>query len=36
VEELARVIPELLAPHGITLEAVKLWETPNCWALWRR
>ncbi len=36
VEELARVIPDLLAPHGITLEAIKLWETPNCWALWRR
>ena len=36
VEELARIIPDLLAPHGITLEAVKLWETPNCWALWRR
>ncbi len=34
--ELAQIIPALLAPHGITLESVKLWETPNCWALWRR
>ena len=33
--ELGRVIPDLLAPHGIQLIAVKLWETPNCWALWR-
>ena len=36
VAELARIIPDLLAPHGIALEAIKLWETPNCWALWRR
>jgi 6-pyruvoyltetrahydropterin/6-carboxytetrahydropterin synthase len=36
VAELARIIPDLLAPYGITLEAIKLWETPNCWALWRR
>ncbi len=36
VAELARVIPELLAPHSIQLESIRLWETPNCWALWRR
>ncbi len=35
VAELARVIPPLLADHAIRLEAIKLWETPNCWALWR-
>ena len=36
VAELARIIPLLLAPHGIDLQAIKLWETPNCWAMWRR
>jgi 6-pyruvoyltetrahydropterin/6-carboxytetrahydropterin synthase len=33
--ELGRVASELLQPHGIAIEGVKLWETPNCWALWR-
>jgi 6-pyruvoyltetrahydropterin/6-carboxytetrahydropterin synthase len=35
-ENLARVLLEqarwLLGPHGVQVEAVKLWETPNCYA----
>lgn len=23
-----------LATHGVTLSAVTVWETPNCWARW--
>jgi 6-pyruvoyltetrahydropterin/6-carboxytetrahydropterin synthase len=34
--ELARVAQDLLSAHNIVVEAVKLWETPNCSALWRR
>ena len=35
VVELARVAQELLAPHGVQISQVRLWETPNCSAQWR-
>ena len=35
VVELARALGPILAGHGVTLEAVRLWETPNCSATWR-
>jgi len=35
VAELARIASELLAPHGVQVVAVRLWETPNCSADWR-
>jgi 6-pyruvoyl-tetrahydropterin synthase len=28
--ELGRIAQQLLEPHGIDVERVKLWETPNC------
>jgi 6-pyruvoyltetrahydropterin/6-carboxytetrahydropterin synthase len=36
VAELARVAHELLADTGVTVVAVRLWETPNGSAEWRR
>ena len=30
----ARVSQELLEPHGLEVSAVRVWETPNCWADW--
>lgn len=32
--ELARVAAELLAPSGVTLTRIRIWETPNCSAEW--
>ena len=32
--ELARVAQELLADTGVTVVAVRVWETPNGWAEW--
>ncbi len=32
--ELARVASELLAPTGVTVVHVRVWETPNGWADW--
>ena len=32
--ELARVATELLAPHGVRVHRVKVWETPNASAEW--
>lgn len=34
--ELARVAQDLLSPHDIVVEAITLWETPNCSASWRQ
>ena len=38
-ENLARLVGEtagqLLAVHGVRVTAVRVWETPNCWADWR-
>lgn len=36
VAELARVAQELLEPHGVEVVAIRLWETPNGTAEWRR
>jgi hypothetical protein len=36
VAELARLSQELLADTGVTVVAVRLWETPNGSAEWRR
>ncbi len=33
--ELARVAAELLSDTGVTVEEVRVWETPNCSARWR-
>jgi len=35
-EELATVASMLLVPHKLTVTHVRLWETPNCYADWRR
>ena len=35
-EELATVATDLLAPHSLTVTQVRLWETPNCYADWRK
>jgi len=36
VAELAVVSERLLAPHGVSVVAIRLWETPNGTAEWRR
>ncbi len=36
VAELARVAGDLLAPHGVEVVAVRLWETPNGRADWTK
>ncbi len=36
VLELARISQELLADTGVTVVAIRLWETPNGSAEWRR
>lgn len=36
VAELARVAQDLLRPHGVEVVEVRLWETPNGTATWRR
>lgn len=36
VAELARVAQELLAPHGVVVQRIRLWETPNGSATWTR
>lgn len=33
---IAEVSQKLLAPHAITVVAVRVWETPNCFADWSR
>ena len=33
-QELGRVLQPPLSLLGLEIESVKLWETPNCWALW--
>lgn len=30
----ARKAQDLLRPHGLQVVAVRVWETPNCWADW--
>jgi len=35
VAELARVSQELLSSSGITIARIRLWETPNCSAVWQ-
>jgi 6-pyruvoyltetrahydropterin/6-carboxytetrahydropterin synthase len=32
---LAWVAADLLGPHGVAVVAVRIYETPNCWADWR-
>jgi len=34
VAELGRVTNELLKPHGVRVISIRLWETPECSALW--
>ncbi len=34
VAELGRVATELLAPHGVDVTSIRLWETPNGSAEW--
>ena len=34
VEHLAQVAQEQLGPHGVQVVAMRLYETPNCWADW--
>ncbi|MDR3514165.1 MAG: 6-carboxytetrahydropterin synthase [Caulobacteraceae bacterium] len=36
VLELSRVLGPMLAELGVTLLSIRLWETPNCSAVWRR
>lgn len=36
VRELARVATDLLAPTGVEVVRIRLWETPNCSAEWTR
>jgi 6-pyruvoyltetrahydropterin/6-carboxytetrahydropterin synthase len=31
---IARVSQKLLDSHGLEVAAVRVWETPNCWADW--
>lgn len=33
--ELGRVASELLAPRGIAVTRVRIWETPSCFAEWK-
>ena len=33
---IATVSQKLLSPYTITVVAVRVWETPNCWADWRK
>lgn len=35
VKHLASVADTLLRPHGVSVVAMRLYETPNCWADWR-
>lgn len=34
VEVLAAEAERLLSPHGVMVTAMRLYETPNCWADW--
>ncbi len=34
--ELASIAQNLLEEHDITVVMVRVWETPNCYATWRR
>ena len=34
VAELAKVASRLLAPHGVRVVSIRLWETPQASALW--
>lgn len=36
VLELSRVLGPMLAELGVSLLSIRLWETPNCSAVWRR
>jgi len=36
VSELARIAQDLLVESGVRVEAIRLWETPNCSAEWTR
>jgi hypothetical protein len=34
VAELAKVTNDLVRPHGARVIAIRLWETPECSAVW--
>jgi 6-pyruvoyltetrahydropterin/6-carboxytetrahydropterin synthase len=34
VAELGKITTELLKPHGVRVISIRLWETPQCSALW--
>lgn len=34
VAELGKVTSELLKPHGVRVVSIRLWETPECSAMW--
>jgi 6-pyruvoyltetrahydropterin/6-carboxytetrahydropterin synthase len=34
VAELGKVATELLRPHGVRVVSIRLWETPDCSAVW--
>jgi 6-pyruvoyltetrahydropterin/6-carboxytetrahydropterin synthase len=34
VTELGKVAGELLRPHGVRIVSIRLWETPECSAVW--
>lgn len=34
VAELGKVATELLRPHGVRVISIRLWETPDCSAVW--
>jgi 6-pyruvoyltetrahydropterin/6-carboxytetrahydropterin synthase len=36
VQELARHATALMAPYNITVEQIRIWETPNCSTTWTR
>ncbi len=36
VLELAKHAERLMAPYGITVERIRVWETPNCSATWTK
>jgi 6-pyruvoyltetrahydropterin/6-carboxytetrahydropterin synthase len=35
VQVLANVVGPLIEPYGLTLDSIRLYETPNCWADWK-
>lgn len=34
VKELGRIAGDLLLPHGVRVVSIRLWETPECSAVW--